>query len=428
MTPLVEAVVGPTPPWVVVALFALSFFFSGSERALFALQKLDRNKLAARSATGAMVDRLIRWGRRPLRTTLLFGNVAAKVALTAVTAQIVAQLAPDHPWLGVVLLTPALVVVSDLTPKVLADHYPRTWSVLAVWPLTAWYFAIAPLRLVFGLAVAGLARLFGAQAESDHDGLEEQELMVLVDRGAASGAVAPDERDIIEAVFEFDELTVDRLMTPRPDMLSLSIDQSWDDLVRRARDANRSRIPIYQGRPEDVVGVLLVKDLLRYRSAPPEGPRQLRGLLLPPTFVPGTKSADAMLREFLTRRLHMAFVVDEHGSLVGLITLDDLLNELLGDDPAEDTGEQEVQQVHPDALTVRAAIDVDDFEEETGITLPEGDWNTVGGFVFHELGRLPRKGDRITWDQWTFQVASMEGRRIHELEVRKAPPTEGAAT
>lgn len=412
----------------VAGLFAAAFFFSGSERALFALQKIDRNALAAAGPTGAMVDRLIRWGRRPLRTTLRIGDLVAKVALAMVTANLAVTGTLPSPWLAAAALVPALVLIGDLTPRVLAAHYPRAWSLLAAWPLTAWYLAIAPLRVVFGLFVAALARVFGATADPDQEGLEEHELMGLVDRGAESGAVAPGERDIIEAVFEFDDLTVDRLMTPRRDIVSLSLDQAWDDLLRGARDADYSRIPLYQGRPEDIVGVLLVKDLLKFRSAPPEGTRQLRSLLVPPTFVPGTKSADAMLREFLTRRLHMAFVVDEHGSLVGVITLDDLLNELLGDDPDDQTGDQEVQQVRPDALTVRAAIDVDDFEEETGIALPEGDWNTVGGFVFHELGRLPRQGDRITWDQWTFQVASMEGRRIHELEVMKANRDEEAAT
>ena len=162
---------------------------------------------------------------------------------------------------------------------------------------------------------------------------------------------------------------------------------------------------------------LLVKDLLRHRKHPPAGPRQLRSLLLPPTFVPATKSADDMMREFLERRLHMAFVVDEHGTLVGLITLDDLLDELLGDELEDSEEISEIRNIRPNAITVRAAMDIEDFEEETGIHIPDGDWHTLGGFVFHELGRLPAQGDTVTWEGYRFVVSAMEGRRIETLEV-----------
>lgn len=138
-------------------------------------------------------------------------------------------------------------------------------------------------------------------------------------------------------------------------------------------------------------------------------------MLLPPVFVPSSKSADSMLREFLERRFHMAFVVDEHGTFVGLVTLDDLLAELLGED--DETFDTEIARLRPDALTVKASIDVDDFVEETGIELPAGDYHTLGGYVFHALGRLPRKGDHVTHGEHRFVVAKMEGRRIAELIV-----------
>ncbi len=185
----------------------------------------------------------------------------------------------------------------------------------------------------------------------------------------------------------------------------------------RAHEAGHSRIPVTGVADDDIVGVLLLKDLLRFRKTPLAGPRQLRSLLLPPVFVPTSKPADSMLEEFLERRFHMAFVVDEHGTLVGLVTLDDLLGELFGDED-DDTDESEIARLRPDALTVKASIDVEDFVEETGITLPEGDYHTLGGFVFHELGRLPRKGDSVAVGEHRFVVAKMEGRRIAEVIVR----------
>lgn len=408
------------PGWVTVALlasmFLLSFFFSGTETALFSLQKLDRHSLAGEGGASSQVARLLERGRRPVLSTILIGNETVNIGLSTIAASLIAALLPEYAWLNVVLLTPTLVLVSEITPKVIAFRHRRRWARMAIWPLTFLHTVLWPVRTLFTLFVGVLARAFGARAELDQDGLEEEELMVLVDRGAAAGTVDPMERDIIEAVFEFDELTVERLMTPRPDMLTLPVTLPPERLFERCSEAGMSRIPMYDGDPDNVVGILLVKDLLRHQLAPPIGPRQLRSMLLPPTFVPATKPADDMLEEFLARRLHMALVVDEHGTMVGLVTLDDLLDELMGelDDPSE---EQEIARAESGKTLVRAGMDVEDFEEETGVALPEGDWHTVGGFVFHELGRLPRLGDRVAFEQVEFVVEEMEGRRITTLRL-----------
>jgi CBS domain containing-hemolysin-like protein len=402
---------------LVAALFALSFFFSGTETAMFSLQKLDRLQLVGEGASGKRAVNLLERGRAPLLSTILMGNETVNVALAALTAGLITGLGYSSIW-NLVLLTPALVLISEITPKVLAIRHPRRWAKWASAPLTALYWVLVVPRTAFTGIVGLLARAFGASTSLDRSGLEEQELMVIVDRGAAHGTVDPIERDIIEAVFDFDELTVERLMTPRPDMLNLSLKTTWEELLQACRNASFSRVPIYDDNVENIVGVLLVKDLLRHQRVPPSTTEQLRSLLLPPTFVPATKPADDMLREFLDLRLHMAFIVDEHGTLIGLITLDDLLDELLGDELENESQEQaEIVAVRPNVMHVRAAMDVEDFREETGIALPTGDWHTIGGFVFHELGRLPRQGDTVRWSKWSFIVASMDGRRIEDLEV-----------
>jgi CBS domain containing-hemolysin-like protein len=266
-----------------------------------------------------------------------------------------------------------------------------------------------------------MGKLLGVEDRSD--AIDAHELMVYVDHGAAIGELDPMERDIIEAVFEFDDLTVQRLMTPRPDVFSVPLTIGWKELLEQCRREGLSRIPVTGHAQDDIIGVLLLKDLLKFRGAAPSGPRQLRSLLLPPVFVPASKSADGMLREFLEKRFHMAFVVDEHGTFVGLVTLDDLLGELVGTD--DDATEDAEIAVEPDAMTVKASIDLEDFEEETGIRLPEGDYHTLGGFVFHQLGRLPRKGESVSFGEHRFLVSRMEGRRVSEIVVTPrldAPP------
>jgi len=162
--------------------------------------------------------------------------------------------------------------------------------------------------------------------------------------------------------------------------------------------------------------------MLRHQINPPTGPRQLRSLLLRPKFVPQSKPATDMLREFLADRSHIAFAVDEHGTLVGLVTLDDLIEELFGDVKDDDSEEpDEIVKHDTNTYLLNAGMDIEDFEEETSLELPEGDYHTVGGFIFHQLGRLPDRGDTITWEGHEFVVKTMDGRRIAKLSLVIAP-------
>jgi putative hemolysin len=404
---------------VIVLLLASSFFFSGTETAFFALQKPDRDRFARGSASERRVVALLQ-NRAALITTILLGNEVSNIALAATSAAVIGQFGPS--WLNVLILTPVLVLFSEITPKVLAFRFRRRWAPLVVWAFSVWFFVATPARVLVSGILMAIGRLLGV--EDKRETIAEEELMVYVAHGAAIGELDPMERDIIESVFEFDELTVQRLMTPRPDMFSVPLTIGWSELLRRVREEGLSRIPITGHGQDDIIGVLLLKDLLKFRTTPLQGPRQLRSLLLPPVFVPASKAADGMLREFLEKRFHMAFVVDEHGTFVGLITLDDLLGELIG---AEDEATEDAEIAgRPDGLTVKASIDLQDFEEETGIALPEGEYHTLGGFVFHQLGRLPRRGESVTFGSSRFQVSRMEGRRVSEIVV--TPVLQPAAT
>lgn len=405
---------GPTL-FVLSGLLLASAFFAATETAVFSLSPTERRRLAEEPAGQKLVALLGRTDA--LVTSLLLGRETINVALAATATTLLALLLPDRPWLPVLLLTPLLVVLGEVTPRAVGLRYNAAFSRLAALPLNAFHLVVTPLRLVFSGAVGSLARLFGADATRTFEGLAEDDLLLLVDHGTASGEFDPVERDIIEAVLEFDELTVERLMTPRTEMFCVPLDIPWPVLLEKAQDHGLSRIPVYEGRADEIVGVLLLKDLLKHRRAPLAGPRQLRSLLLPPVFVPASKSADDMMRDFLEKRFHMAFVVDEHGGVMGLVTLDDLLSELLGELDG-DTEEREIERIQPGSLVVQAHVDVEDFYEETGIELPEGEYHTVGGFVFHQLGRLPLPGDVVVWGGHVFRVTAMDGRRIAELSVQ----------
>ncbi len=419
---LAAAELGPwwqTALWFTVLLMA-SFFFSGTETAFFSLQEIDRRRiLEGSTSTQRRVAQLLR-NRNALITTILMGNETANIAISATAAGLVAVVAPTKPWITVLVVTPVLVLLSEITPKILAYRFNRLWVDGAVWPIWALMWILLIPRLVFGGLVALLGRLFGVTGTAPERMLGENEFLAFVEQGEKQGVVEEGERELIEAVFELDDLTVDRVMTPKPDMFSIPVDITWDDLVHACRDARYSRVPVYEHHRDNIIGVLLLKDLVRHRKHPLRTPADLQKMLLKPVFVPATKPANEMMKEMLRLRFHIAFVIDEHGTVIGLVSLDDLIIELVGEieDDSTDAGEAEVRDEPDGTWLASGAVDLDDFQEHTGLELPPGEYHTLAGFLMEQLGRLPTADDRVDHAGYTYVVVRMDGRRISEVRVR----------
>lgn len=422
--------------WFILSLVA-SFFASGTQTALLSLGRAERQRLGSSPLGRWFLDKTDRAAE--VETTVLIANVATTLAVALAAQGVASHLSPEAwaslrwplpAWLAAAAITPVLVLLAEAAARAVAFQYAPGWARVTLWPILFVYYAITPVRRLVHWTSSGIARLLGAREEFGSEEEREAEIMSLLEQGAVAGSVAEREREIVEAVFDFGELTVGRLMTPRPDMFSISLDMPWNEILSICKDAGYSRVPVQARRSDEVIGVLLIKDLLKFSTQPPPGPQQMRALLLPPTWVPQTKPANAMLREFLASKQHMAFVVDEHGTLAGLITLDDLLSELVGEflDQGDEPDETPLTLLPSGCYKVQAWMDVDDFVEGTGIEVPRDGYNTIGGFVFHVLGKLPQKGDIIQHEQHRFTVSQMEGRRIAEVTVQpsadSSPPTD----
>lgn len=425
-------------PWVAstpylvasVVLLTLSGFFSGSETALFSLQPLDRKHLenAGNTALAGFVS-------QPRRTlaTLLIGNELTNVTLSSVTAGFVLLVFPDSPWINVVVLTPVILVFGEVMPKVIALRWNRILAPLVAYPLSIFSMIVAPLRWVLtSLADFALVLTGGSTAPRQAE-LREEHLRTLIDAGREAGNLLATEQEMLHKVFDFGDLSVHRLMTPRRDIDSIRLTTPWDELLAFLRSTGTSRVPVWHNRPDNFVGVLVVKALLPIMArvqagGPPPSPNELRELLLPCRFVPTTKRAEDLLREFRTHGFHMAIVVDEHGNIVGLVTLDDLLRELVGELLDEtDQEDPEVTEVGGNSFTVRAGMDVSDFEDRFGVSLPEGEYTTVGGFILDQLGEVPGEGAEVVYGDLRFVVAEVADHRVTELNVGPAQPPPGEA-
>lgn len=414
-----------------VLLLCCSALFSASETAIFSLQPTAREMLDERSR--ARVEAVLHDPRRTL-ASILIGNEVVNVTLSTVTAGLLLAVAPRHPWLNIVVVTPILLVFGEVMPKVTALRFNRVLAPRLAAIIGAFSVVVTPLRYVLG-RVGDLALLVaGGSTAARRQALRDSQLLALIDQGRRAGSIQPMEQEMIHKVFEFGDLTVSRLMTPRPDVFSVSLTTPWEELVELVRASGYSRVPVWRGAQDDIIGILLVKKLLpllqttRQATGAPPTAQQIRRLLHPARFVPTTKRAEDMLAEFRAERAHMAIVVDEHGSVVGVVTLDDLLRELVGELLDEtDIDPPEVVEGPDGTFTVRASMDVEDFSRRFEIELPEGDYSTVGGFILSSLGTLPEKGTEFCWGGMRFHVAEVEGRRAIELRVRREPPAEAPA-
>ena len=315
---------------VAILLLLFSAFFSGSEAALFSLQAVERESIRHKGSAGQRVSRLLEAPRRTLASVLM-GNELANVTLSTVCAGMVLKAWPHSPWMNFVLATPLLVLFGEITPKTLALRHNSLFARAISLPLQAWATLVSPFRWLLTRIADATIRLLGGSASDLVSTIGERQIRHLIDESHEAGEIREIEQEIIHRVFDFSEIPVSQVMTPLSQMVSIPLNMPFAQILALVKRERRSRIPVYKGRSNHIVGILLTKDLLRFKDRNPPGSRQLQRLLQTPYYVPDTKTADDLLQEFQRYRTHIAIVVNEHGALGGVVTLDDLLEELVGE-------------------------------------------------------------------------------------------------
>jgi len=402
-------------------LFAASAFFSSAETAFFALRRVDflkwreeGNRLA-----GAIEKMLESPGK--LIATIFIGNEIANVAISSVIAALLIREFPAHGELLALLLgTLGILILGDIAPKCIAWPRARAWALLVFRPFRVFARIVAPLRFLLEKAAAGILRLIGGGSlPASRGALTEREFRALVDVGEETGTLDPGEKELIHNIFEMTDQRAGEIMTPLADVFMVPATLPYKDLLDPLRRFRRSRIPVYEGERQNVIGVLHFKELLRPMA---EGGADVDWLSLvkPPFVIPASKKLPLLLREFQKLKIHLALVVDEFGELVGIVTLEDVLEELFGDIREEHDREEKEAVSRPDgSFRILGKMPVHRFNEAFGTDLPDQEWDTVAGLLLHEFGRLPGRGDSIVLGAHRFTVERMKGIRIVEVGVRK---------
>jgi magnesium and cobalt exporter, CNNM family len=363
-------------------LLACAAFVFASEAALFSLSTVQVERFRER---GGVVGRLIAsMLQRP--TKLIFAFLVGKATITvglAVTATSLARMlyGQGGEYVAIVGAT-VMLLVSEVTPKHLGMHYPQPMARLAAWPVQIAIYALTPVywslrRLVHAVMGDRVARPILLTTPD--------ELKTLVEINEDEGVIDQDERHLIQRVFEFGAHRVSQIMTPRTDIFALEANEPMATALPQIKDNRFSRIPVYEGSIDQIIGILYAKDLLSY-SRHPEPEVKVRDLLHPAFFVPESKRIDDLLREFQRNKVHMAIVVDE---------------------------------IDPQTYVVSAKMAVTEFNETLGVSLPREDADTIGGHVFHLFGMLPKRGESVSASGLTFTIEHIKGTRILEIRVHR---------
>ena len=258
----------------------------------------------------------------------------------------------------------------------------------------------------------------------DKANVTEEDILQLVDAGEETGVIEEAQKDMINNIFEFGDITAEDIMTPRTDVEALDVEDTVPDALRIAVEDGFSRIPIYENDIDHVVGILYIKDLLPYVGKPLPEDLTLRDIMRVAYFVPGSKNCQDLFAEMTEKHIQLAMVVDEYGGLAGIVSMEDLLESIVGNIQDEyDHEEEEIKQTGDNTFEVDGSLSIDEVSELLSVELPEGDYETLAGFLIYQLGRIPTMEEPaiVTYENLEFTILSMDERRIEQVHIEKKP-------
>jgi putative hemolysin len=318
------------------------------------------------------------------------------------------------------------LILGELVPKALALRFTDTVALLVAPPL--WWLARFSRGLVKILTAStrGVLWVFRVREFAHRTFVSEEEIKHLVTEGRHQGVLDKDEEELIHSVFEFSETPVKKVMVPRPKIFALDVNTAPGEVEHLIVEGGYTRIPVYDATPDNVIGLVYIKDVIRLLER--RQPIVLRKILHPVHFVPETKKVGDLLKELQKRRTHMALVIDEHGSLVGLVTLEDLLEEIVGEIQDEyDWEERPVERLRDGSLVVDGTLSAADLRASYQIPIPEStEFETVAGFMLEKLGTVPRGGEFVDLGGFRLTVVDVEKNRISKVKIDKVPAAAAA--
>lgn len=424
--------------FIIILLILVNGFFSSSEIALISLRKSRvRHLVKSGSAAARRVQRLQEEPERFLATVQIgvtlvgtlasaLGGVIAIERIRPVLASIPIEFfgkwaEPVAVGLVVTLITYITLVAGELVPKSLAIRYSERIAFFAAVPLNALSRIFHWLLHVLAASNNAVLRLFGIPALQEPASISEDEVKYLIREGRKTGVFEPAEEDLIHSVFKFTDTVVREIMVPRTDITAVDTNGTVDSILQIMNEKGFSRLPVYSGTIDNVIGIVYLKDILSLYVT--SKTFKIDEIMRKPYIVPPNKNVSVLLREMREKRMHLVLVGDEYGGIDGLVTMEDLIEEIVGDIRDEQEKEyREIEEIAANRYVVDGKMDIGKLNEKIGIRLPEDEFETVGGFVLGLFGKLPAEGDQIRFENLMFTVLRLRRNRIARVRILKYAP------
>ncbi len=396
-----------------ICLLLLSALFSASETALFSISRSRARHLAKLPGRANSLIYRLKEDPHRLLSTILIGNNLVNILASVIATKLVMEVFPGYA-LGITTgaMTFLILVFGEVLPKSLATRNNVAIARLTIYPVRWMMFLVAPLIWILNF----IPRMTGLL----HHGptATEEELMTFVEVVEEEGEIKEEEKKLIHNIFEFDDTKAVEIMTPRRDMFTINADQELD--FKSIAESGFTRIPVFEGDVDNVVGILNIKDLFMHQAVSGDPP-DVRKIMRPAYFIPENKKLDQLLQRFRKSKNHIAIVVDEHGGVSGLITLEDALEELVGEIRDEtDHEEPHMVRLNPDEWLVLGKAEIGEVNEAIGMEIPDtGEYDTFSGFVLDQLGRIPNEQDTFSLNRHSISVKLKDGNRILKYLVKK---------
>lgn len=425
---------------ILVVLIAVNAFFAASEIAIISV---NDNKLKKMSEDGdKKAEKLVQLIAQPssfLATiqvgVTLSGFFASAVASESFSTRIIALFAKSSisptliRVLSVTVITLLLsyftLVFGELVPKRIAMQNAEGIALRVAGTLNVIAKIFRPFVALLAVSTNSLVRMFGFDPNKEVNNVTEEEIRMMVDVGEESGVIEESEKEMINNVFEFNDRTAGEIMTHRTEISAVESTATLDEVVEIGLNEGFSRIPVYDDDLDNIIGILYVKDFLKYVGMQLSNSIDIKSIMRPPLFVPETKHCLELFKVLREKKLHMAVVIDEYGGTAGIVTMEDLLESIVGNIQDEYDHEEAEYSVNEDStFTIEGTTDIEEVSRLLGEELPAGDYDTIGGLIIERLGRIPHEDEHpsVVVSDFTFKVEQVEDRRIVKVRATKNPP------
>ena len=411
---------------ILALLVALSAFFSGSETALLSLDSLRVQYHVAKGRPGARLLESIRKHPDRLLGAILVGNNLVNIAASVFATAFFVRFYGDHgELLTILILTPVILIFAEVCPKTFAARNPERVSFWVVRPIKLIMVLLGPVVWL----VTGMARLMNRFSRSETDGvtISEDQIRTMISVGEEAGVVGQEKRRMLHGVFELSQIRVRDIMIPRTEVVGMEVATPFAEVLQVAQQASHSRLLVNEQSLDQVVGVIHSKDILNYVHQPEEF--SLREQARAPYFVPESQRISGLLQAMRQQRMHLAVVVDEYGGVEGIVTLEDIVEEIVGDIQDEyDADEVLFRELGPDRFLIGGSAALRDVNQKFDLQLSEEYATTLAGFLLHCLGTIPARGESCEAQGVIFTVRRVVDQRIESIELKlpAKPPAEDA--